>query len=191
MSIDLNRLGTALAQYRRISVVGCHGSGKTTLSHLLGRSLGIPVTHLDDLHWEANWRRGDDASLLRDLEVILRRDSWIVDGSYFRLGLDRLLQSDLIIVLNTPAIVCGRRVLLRSIRRALGDESTLPRDIRAAAKSRRADHTLSMLARVARFNRTQMAPFLSALADASNSPPLIVVGCATDLLAVRGWSATR
>ena len=40
---------------RRIIVVGCQGSGKTSLALRLGRNLGLPVVHLDVLYWRPKY----------------------------------------------------------------------------------------------------------------------------------------
>ena len=47
---------------RRIIVVGCQGSGKTSLALRLGRNLGLPVVHLDVLYWRPGWKEADKAS---------------------------------------------------------------------------------------------------------------------------------
>ena len=47
---------------RRIIVVGCQGSGKTSLALKLGRKLSLPVVHLDVLYWRPGWKESDKAS---------------------------------------------------------------------------------------------------------------------------------
>ena len=41
---------------QRIVVVGCSGSGKSTMARELGRRLALPVVHLDVLHYLPGWR---------------------------------------------------------------------------------------------------------------------------------------
>lgn len=37
---------------QRVAVVGCIGSGKSTVARALGTTLGIPVFHLDSFWWQ-------------------------------------------------------------------------------------------------------------------------------------------
>ena len=47
---------------RRIAIVGCGGSGKSSLARELSSRTGIEVTHLDALYWDAEWQPRQTAS---------------------------------------------------------------------------------------------------------------------------------
>ena len=68
----------------RVLIIGCPGSGKTTLSRQLAKQTGLPLIHLDQLFWEDNWtqvpREVFDARLLAELQ----KPRWIIDGNYGR-----------------------------------------------------------------------------------------------------------
>jgi adenylate kinase family enzyme len=39
----------------RIMIVGPPGSGKSTLARVLGERTGLPVLHIDKIHWQHGW----------------------------------------------------------------------------------------------------------------------------------------
>ncbi|MFC4588195.1 P-loop NTPase family protein [Sphaerisporangium corydalis] len=40
---------------RRVAVIGCGGSGKSTVGRRLGAILDVPVTHLDGVYYDDAW----------------------------------------------------------------------------------------------------------------------------------------
>ena len=42
--------------HKKIAIIGCAGSGKTTLAFLL-QKLNLPIYHLDQYYWKPNWER--------------------------------------------------------------------------------------------------------------------------------------
>jgi len=86
----------------RIMICGPSNSGKSTLTVALGRKLGIPPIHLDQLHHvpHTNWvkRPSDQFTRLHD-EAILG-DAWAMDGNYSRLFPQRLARATGIILLG-------------------------------------------------------------------------------------------
>ena len=41
----------------RIAVIGYSGAGKSTLARALGARYGVPVLHMDRVHWAPGWHR--------------------------------------------------------------------------------------------------------------------------------------
>ena len=67
---------------KKIIVIGCSGSGKTTFAEKLRDKLGLPLFYLD-----AIWHKPDRTHIPRDefdarLTEILDGESWIIDGNY-------------------------------------------------------------------------------------------------------------
>ena len=91
---------------KKIIVIGCPGSGKTTFSEKLNRLTGIHLFHLD-----AIWHKVDKTHISRDdfdqrLGEILSRDSYIIDGNYSRTVERRIAACDTVFLFDLPTDVC-------------------------------------------------------------------------------------
>ena len=40
---------------QRIMIVGRPGSGKSSLAQAIGERTGLPVIHIDKIHWQPGW----------------------------------------------------------------------------------------------------------------------------------------
>ena len=94
-------------------VIGCPGSGKSTLSARLSAVTGLPLYHLD-----AIWHRADRTHIEREefdrrLDAILATDAWIIDGHYSRTLERRMVASDTVVFLDMPREVCLAGALAR------------------------------------------------------------------------------
>ena len=91
---------------KKVIVIGCPGSGKTTFSKKLAENTGITLYHLD-----AIWHKPDRTHISRDefdaiSEEILSQDSWIIDGNYSRTVETRLKRCDTVFLFDLPVEVC-------------------------------------------------------------------------------------
>ncbi len=91
---------------KRILVIGCGGSGKSTFSLRMGETLGIPVFHLDRLFWHPGWVPSTDEAFEQKLSEVLAGDKWIMDGNYSRTLDMRIRDADTIIFLDMPTLTC-------------------------------------------------------------------------------------
>ncbi len=100
----------------RIAIIGYSGSGKSTLAAQLGQSYGVPVLHLDSVHWLPGWverAREEEKALVR--AFLDRNESWVIDGNYSALYYEeRLEKADRIIFLNFNRFVCLHRAAKRT-----------------------------------------------------------------------------
>ena len=97
----------------RIIVIGCPGSGKSTLSRKLQAKTGLPLHHLDMI-----WHKPDKTNITREefdevLEIILQRKTWIIDGNYSRTLEKRIQMCDTVLFLDLPTEVCLQGVQKR------------------------------------------------------------------------------
>lgn len=62
---------------KRVMIVGGPGSGKSTLARQLGAITGLPVFHMDHIHWKPHWVERDRADKDLMTRVVHAKDSWI------------------------------------------------------------------------------------------------------------------
>lgn len=98
---------------QRVLVIGPCGAGKSTLARELGPLLGLPVIHLDKLHWRPGWVEGSKAELLADLAREMAAERWLVDGNYGSTMEPRLALADTVIYLDFPVWLCLWRIVRR------------------------------------------------------------------------------
>lgn len=99
----------------RIVILGNAGSGKSTLARKLGQNLGLPVVHLDRLFWGPDWTKLDPVAFRKNVATAVKGPKWVCEGNYHRRTFDlRLPRADLVIWMDTPRLVCVKRVLIRS-----------------------------------------------------------------------------
>ncbi|WP_160042652.1 DNA topology modulation protein [Paenibacillus sp. USDA918EY] len=100
---------------KKITIIGSGGSGKSTLASELGKILGLPVYHLDALHWKTGWKPTPKKEWDQLMEELVSRNEWIIDGNYGRSMDVRLQASDTIIYLDYPTYLS----LFRGIKRSM------------------------------------------------------------------------
>ena len=91
---------------KRIIVIGCPGSGKSTFSRALHKKIGIPLYHLDMMYWNADKTTVEKSVFLERLSVVLEKDEWIIDGNYGSTMELRMAACDTVIFLDYPLHVC-------------------------------------------------------------------------------------
>lgn len=91
---------------KKIIVIGCPGSGKSTFAKKLHIVTGIPLHHLDMIYWNAD-KTIVEKSVFRDrLSKAMEMDEWIIDGNYGSTMEMRIQNCDTIFFLDYPLEIC-------------------------------------------------------------------------------------
>lgn len=91
---------------KRIMVIGCPGSGKSTFSIRLHKLTGIPLFHLDLMNWNSDRTTVDKAVFRERLLNTIQMDEWIIDGNYGSTIELRLQACDTVVFLDYPLNIC-------------------------------------------------------------------------------------
>ena len=91
---------------KKVIVIGCPGSGKSTFARALHSKTGIPLYHLDMMYWNADKTTVEKSVFLERLSVVLEKDEWIIDGNYGSTMELRMAACDTVIFLDYPLEVC-------------------------------------------------------------------------------------
>ena len=91
---------------KKIIVIGCPGSGKSTFSRALHKKIGIPLYHLDMMYWNSDKTTVEKSVFLERLTEVINKDEWIIDGNYASTMEMRLVECDCVIFLDYPLEIC-------------------------------------------------------------------------------------
>lgn len=68
---------------KRVMIVGGPGAGKSTLAAQLGEVTGLPVYHIDHIHYQAGWIERDSAVKSAMTNSVHAKDKWVFEGGHY------------------------------------------------------------------------------------------------------------
>ncbi len=102
---------------KKVVIIGCPGAGKSTFARKLAAKTGLPLYYLDMI-----WHKADRTVVGRDvfdrqLDNLVKKDEWIIDGNYARTLPVRLAYCDTVFFFDLPLEVC-----IEGVKSRLGKE---------------------------------------------------------------------
>ena len=145
----------------RIMVVGGPCAGKSTFARALGERTGLPVVHMDLIHWKPGWVERP----LEEKIVMIRAEEakprWIIEGGLSATYPERAARADRVIFLDLPVIRrlwrLGRRIVAARLRGAKRP------DVPAECPERLDLEFIGFILRTARRNRRRHLQLIDSL----------------------------
>ena len=91
---------------KKVIIIGCCGSGKSTFARQLHACTGIPLFHLDQLNWNADKTTVEKTVFLQRVRDVIQKDTWIIDGNYGSSMEMRMQACDTVFFLDYPVDIC-------------------------------------------------------------------------------------
>ncbi len=98
---------------RKIIVIGCPGSGKSTFSRSLSDKTGLPLYHLDMMYWNTDGTTVEKCVFRERLTEVLKKETWIIDGNYASTMEERIAASDTVFFLDYATETCIKGIEAR------------------------------------------------------------------------------
>jgi adenylate kinase family enzyme len=153
----------------RVSVVGNSGSGKTTLAAELSRRLAAPHLELDALFQQADWQPLPEEEFRTRVAAFAAGDRWVVDGNYSSVQDLVWHRADTVVWLDPPRHRVMRRIIWRTLRRAITGAELWNGNRERWSSLLRADPTKSIIAWAWTRHRVVRARYSAAQADPANA----------------------
>jgi len=110
---------------KKVLVLGCGGSGRSSFARQIGQITGLKVYHLDIFFWKPGLITTPNEEWEAFINQIVYEDEWIIDGNYTRTLDLRLKEADTVIFFD----MARTRRMCRIIRRRFSYSPKIKTDI--------------------------------------------------------------
>lgn len=99
---------------RKVIIIGCPGSGKSTFGRKLAKMTNLPLYYLDMIYHRPDKTDLSKEEFAQKIEEITKEAEWIIDGCYFDSLYPRIKACDTIFFFDLATAVCLENVLKRA-----------------------------------------------------------------------------
>lgn len=99
----------------RVLIIGSNGAGKSTFSAELAHRTGLPLFHIDRFYWCGNWQVTPRQAFEAQIQDVVKRPRWIIDGNNIRSLEQRLERADQVFWMEFSPALCMVRILKREL----------------------------------------------------------------------------
>lgn len=100
---------------KRVMIIGQPGSGKSTLARAVGERTGLPVFHIDKIHWREGWMERDKAEKTRLCLEVEAQELWVFEGGHSETWANRIARADTLVWLDRSLPLRLWRVVRRTV----------------------------------------------------------------------------
>lgn len=90
----------------KVLIIGCPGSGKSTFARKLRDKTNLPLYYLDMIYHHEDKTTLTDEEFDRELNELLSKDQWIIDGNYSRTLETRMKECDSVYLFDISIEEC-------------------------------------------------------------------------------------
>ena len=112
----------------KIAVVGISASGKSIFARKLADKTGLPIFHMDKLFWKGNWEAVPEPEYLKEHDLLIQKDKWIIEGYIDKNMSDRLKFADMVIYLDYSGVRCAWQLIKRWVSHKKESRPELPKE---------------------------------------------------------------
>ena len=98
---------------KKVIIIGCPGSGKSTFARALSLKTKLPLYHLDLMYWNSDKTIVEKEIFRQRLNDVLKKEEWIIDGNYASTMDLRMSTCDTVFFLDYPEEVCLEGIISR------------------------------------------------------------------------------
>ena len=91
---------------KKVIIIGCPGSGKSTFGRKLKSITDLPLYHLDMMFWNNGRTTVTKEVFIERLKKAMSNSKWIIDGNYGSTMEMRIKECDTVFFLDYPTNVC-------------------------------------------------------------------------------------